>query len=151
MIRALEPADIEKAAAVYSASWIGSHRDICSEAVLARHSPKKKADDLARLKEEGWNFWIEEDRMIRGIVGVHPKTNEIAYLYVAPEEQNKGVGGALLRHAIAAVSGDPRLWTLSSNTHAEAVYAHCGFEPTGNVHILNESTGLFEREWILER
>ena len=150
MIRSFELADIEKAAAVYSASWIESHRGICSETVLARHTPQKKANDLLRLLEEGWHFWLEEEGTVRGIVGVHPKKGEIAYLYVAPDEQGKGIGGSLLRFASAQLPENPRLWTLSSNTRAEAIYAHYGFEPTGNIRILNESTGLSEREWVLK-
>lgn len=151
MIRALETADIEAAAAVYSASWIESHREICSQAVLVRHTPQKKAEDLLRLRNEGWRFWLEEEQEIRGIVGVHSKKGEIACLYVAPDEQKKGVGGALLWFAVKQIPENPRLWTLSINTRAEAIYAHYGFCPTGAVHILDESTGLFEREWILIR
>lgn len=151
MIRTLETADIEAAAAVYSASWIESHRGICSQTVLARHTPQKKAADLLRLRSEGWRFILEEEKQVRGIVGVHPEKGEIAYLYVDPKEQGKGIGGALLFGAIAQISADPRLWTLSVNRKAEAIYLHYGFRPTGNIRILNESTGLFEREWVLKR
>lgn len=53
-------------------------------------------------------------------------------LYVLPEYQGSGVGGALMRTAIrqAAVDGREELWLsyLQGNDHAAAFYAHHGFE-----------------------
>lgn len=153
MIRPMTSADIGKAAEVYSLSWVGSHRSICNETVLQRHTPQKKADDLKRLLGEGWSFWMyEADGRILGLIGSHPESSEIAYLYILPAEQGKGIGGQLLCYVIGQMGEkQPRLWTLNSNRRAEAVYAHYGFVKTGNVHILNEQTGLFESEWILPK
>lgn len=152
MIRQMTEADIETAATVYSLAWVDSHRAVCSETVLKRHSPQKKAEDLKQLLGKGWRFWLyETNEALCGLVGMHAEKGEIAYLYVLPQEQGKGIGGSLLQYACGQIPKGKRivLWTLNTNIRAEAIYAHYGFVLTGNARILNENTGLSEREWTL--
>ena len=51
----------------------------------------------------------------------------IDQLFVAPEHQRCGIGGALLDHARALSSGGLRLFTFQSNAGARAFYERQGF------------------------
>ena len=150
MILDLYPNDYAETAAVYSAAWRESHRQICSAETLAKHNAQRKESDLVQFMSEGWRFVIAKNEKIAGLVGYHTQKREIGYLYVLSAEQGKGVGGALLKEAIRRIRPEsPRLWTLNTNTRAESIYAHYGFVPTGTIHVLNKEKNLFEREWIL--
>ena len=69
-----------------------------------------------------------EDRPI-GIVSITGSV--IEDLYILPEQQNRGFGTKLLRHAINQCSDVPTLWILENNKDAERLYRRIGFKPTG--------------------
>ncbi len=62
-----------------------------------------------------------------GFVGIDAGC--ITWLYVHPKHHRRGVGRALLRHALARVGGDGEAWliTLAGNTSALALYKSEGF------------------------
>jgi ribosomal protein S18 acetylase RimI-like enzyme len=60
---------------------------------------------------------------------------EIWALYVHPEAWRRGVGRALVEHALGELGGagfrEATLWTLAESEPARAFYEACGFRPDG--------------------
>ena len=106
MIEPVTQSNIMEAAMVHAKSWKESHRELCSAAFLAAHTPVGIVSILGSL---------------------------ISNLYVLPSEQNKGYGTQLLAFAVNLCSGTPSLWILSTNDGAKRLYERSGFQPTGNV------------------
>ena len=53
----------------------------------------------------------------------------ITQLYVAPAYVGRGIGAALLSHALASLCRPVRLWCFQRNTRARRFYERRGFEP----------------------
>jgi GNAT superfamily N-acetyltransferase len=53
----------------------------------------------------------------------------IDHLYVAPGHVGRGVGSALLKHALATLLAPVRLYTFQSNARARTFYETRGFRP----------------------
>jgi 8-oxo-dGTP pyrophosphatase MutT (NUDIX family)/GNAT superfamily N-acetyltransferase len=60
-----------------------------------------------------------------GFVATRP--GWVDHLYLAPDHMGKGVGGVLLRHAMAAHPGGLRLYTFQRNVRARLFYESYGF------------------------
>jgi len=60
-----------------------------------------------------------------------PNAGEVAALYVDPAVHGRGIGRALLAHAVTELTTRgytvARLWTLVGNTRARRVYTAAGF------------------------
>lgn len=73
------------------------------------------------------------------------KVAVIHILGVSPDKQGEGIGSKMIREAIdLAHSRDMqtiRLDTLASNTPAQRIYEHLGFECRGQQHLYAENTG----------
>jgi ribosomal protein S18 acetylase RimI-like enzyme len=74
-------------------------------------------------------FVAELDGVIAGFVAVDG--DEITWLYVDPARARRGVGRALLRHAVARCGPGARVVVLAGNAPALALYRSEGFEVTG--------------------
>lgn len=116
---------------IHSMSWQASHREFCTGAFLASHTPTAQMAYLQGLQEQGKQVYLLEDSCPVGIVSVDGDL--IENLYVLPEFQRQGYGQALVSFAAAQCSGTPRLWVLSANEGAIRLYARLGFVPTGRV------------------
>lgn len=121
--------NIGAAARIHSASWRESHKQFCSEAFVAAHTPERQAQYLKGEIAKGARLYMLEDEEPAGIVSI--RENMIENLYVHPKKQRRGYGTALLRFAVAQCDGEPRLWILSNNVAARALYERNGFELTG--------------------
>lgn len=68
-----------------------------------------------------------------------PDCGEIYALYVHPVHWRAGVGGVLLRHAVAELAAAGRtpvvLWVLTDNAPARRFYQRAGFAPDGAEHL----------------
>lgn len=76
----------------------------------------------------------EEARTLLGYARVSggPPVGELAGLFVDPSAIGRGVGGLLLRHAVAIARGlGVRTLDIDSDPHAEAFYRHAGAVHTG--------------------
>lgn len=66
-------------------------------------------------------------------------TGSIGSLYVDPDHQGAGVGGALLERAVAAIAGSgasqATLWVFEPNRAARDFYDHHGFRPDGTARV----------------
>jgi ribosomal protein S18 acetylase RimI-like enzyme len=79
--------------------------------------------DVVLVKHE---VWVAEVRD-RPAAFMAMKGDFIDQLFVAPEHQRGGIGGALLAHARALSPGGLRLFTFQSNAGARAFYEGHGF------------------------
>jgi len=74
------------------------------------------------------NTYVYDDGVVKGFVRTDGE--EIRKLFVEPVLQGRGIGAALLNHAVEE-SGARKLWALEKNTRAIAFYGRHGFHPTG--------------------
>ena len=88
---------------------------------------------LHRLLDE---FWVYDDGAVKGFMRVHGQ--ELCKLFVEPVLQSRGIGAALLEHAVAQL-GVQHLWALEKNTRAIAFYERHGFHLT-DLRRLEEGT-----------
>jgi ribosomal protein S18 acetylase RimI-like enzyme len=89
-------------------------------------------ETLASLQGCGEEVWLcEEDGELLGAVGLeHTSEDEllVARLFVAPSAFRRGVGTALVRHALAQARGRRvRVGTAAANLPALALYERFGF------------------------
>ncbi len=74
-------------------------------------------------------LWVaEHDGAVAGFVALDG--DEVTWLYVDPQHYRQGVGGALLRHALAAAGPRVEVTVLDGNPAALALYLSEGFTIT---------------------
>ena len=110
--------------------------------------PYMPASELDEEIAAGVAFWgYEADGALVGIMGIQPvgDVELIRHAYVAPGEQGRGVGGALLAH-LAARSSQPLLvGTWATAEWAIRFYERHGFE----VLPAERSAELLRRYWAI--
>jgi GNAT superfamily N-acetyltransferase len=88
-------------------------------------------ETLSSLQASGEEVWLcEEDGELLGAVGLEHAAEElvVARLFVAPSALRRGVGTALVRHALAQADGRRvRVGTGARNAPALALYERLGF------------------------
>lgn len=134
-----------QAAVIHSESWKASHKNICSEAFLAIHTPQRQKHYLETEMEKGAQLFMLMHEKPVGIVTICGDL--IENLYVLPSEQNKGYRTQLLAIAVEKCAGVPTLWVLNTNDRARHFYERRGFRPTGNV--VRHGDSLYEAEFRL--
>lgn len=147
MIKSVTQENLMQAAVIHAESWMDSHKNICTPAFLAIHTPQRQKCYLESEIAKGAQLYMLIDKKPVGIVSVYG--NVIENLYVLPSEQRKGYGTQLLAFAVGKCTGSPSLWILSTNEGAKRLYERNGFQPTGN--ILEHNGGLYELELCLQR
>ncbi len=83
-----------------------------------------RMESLRRLLDE---LFVYDDGVVKGFMRVHGQ--ELCKLFVEPVLQSRGIGAALLAHAVDAL-GVRHLWALEKNTRAIAFYQRHGFRLT---------------------
>lgn len=139
--------NIFEAGKIHADSWRESHKDFCSEEVVARHTKNAQTEYLRSEQAKGKEVYMLIDSTPIGIVSV--QNSLIENLYVLPSEQRKGYGTRLLQYAIHQCRGIPTLWILSNNKRARAFYKKHGFSESGNIK--QRKNNLFEIELVLHR
>ena len=112
------------------------HASYAIEAQLIGYPQLPPAHEtLAALQGCGEDLWLcEEDGELLGAVGLEHADDEllIARLFVAPSAFRRGVGTALVRHALAQARGRRvRVGTGAANAPALAMYEGLGFRRAG--------------------
>jgi ribosomal protein S18 acetylase RimI-like enzyme len=145
-IRLATERDIEAIAALHVASWKSAYRGIVPDEVLDRLTTEARVRDWTEwlATPDARTFVASERRSLVGFARVipiapgvdgDPDTGAISHLYVAPDSQRTGVGGALLTRALDDIRerGFERavLWVLEKNYRARAFYERAGFRLDG--------------------
>ena len=143
MIIEVTPENVSRAAAIHAAAWQASHRDFCTPAFVALHTPERQEAYLLEKMRDGSRCWMlaAEDVPV-GLVSV--RGSLIEDLYVLPERQGQGYGTRLLRFAMGQCDGTPSLWILENNTGAARLYRRMGFRETGRVDAITDSLAEIE-------
>jgi ribosomal protein S18 acetylase RimI-like enzyme len=88
-------------------------------------------EKVIELQGSGEELWLcEEDGELLGAVGLEGSEEEllIARLFVAPSAFRRGVGTALVQHALSEANGRRvRVGTAAANAPALALYERLGF------------------------
>jgi GNAT superfamily N-acetyltransferase len=94
------------------------------------HEPYMPRAELDAEIAAGVVFWgYEQDGALIGVMGIQPVRDVvlIRHAYVAPAAQGRGIGGALLRHLLATVSGAVLVGTWAAAEWAIRFYVRHGF------------------------
>ena len=145
-IRPASPASVDAIATLHVASWKSAYRGILPDALLDRLKTEDRVRDWTRwlAVPEARTYVAQEGRRLVGFARILPTASgpepapgsgEISHLYVDPEAQGHGVGGALLAHALRDLHSLGRshavLWVLEKNYRARAFYERAGFSLDG--------------------
>lgn len=108
---------------------------------VAAHDPRR-ATQIGQWMAQGQVHVAEQDRVAVGYLVIHHHFFGEAFvemLMVAHAQRGRGIGAALLRHAIARRGGG-KLFTStnSSNSGMQRLLAASGFVDSGIVHGLDE-------------
>jgi ribosomal protein S18 acetylase RimI-like enzyme len=151
-IRALAENDIDAVVAFSLRAWqpvFESFRRVLGEPLFGRVYPDWRASQAegvaATCRDQNKHVWVAElDVALAGFVAVvfheDPKRGEIDMLAVDPDQQRRGVGGALTSFALdqMRVAGVPlaEVWTGGDPGHAPArsTYEKAGFAALPLVH-----------------
>lgn len=129
------------AGAVHAASWQASHRHFCPEEFVLRFDARRQTEYLLEGMRRGKQVWLLLDPDPAGLISL-TETAEgslIEDLYVLPECERRGCGGALLKAAIAQAKGPVYLWILNNNLQALDYYHKRGFALSGREKPLSGS------------
>ena len=121
------------AGAVHAASWQASHRHFCPEEFVLRFDARRQTEYLLEGMRSGKQVWLLFDPEPAGLISL-TETGEgslIEDLYVLPQLEGRGYGGALLKAAIAQARGPVYLWILNNNIKALDYYQKRGFALSG--------------------
>ena len=134
---------LDEAARVHSDSWRASH-GFCSPEFVAAHTAQRHRSLLLAQMEQGKRFFLLL-RVGECLGLVSEQDGLIENLYVHPEHWHEGVGRQLLEYA-QALHPAPRLFVLSNNERAIAMYRRAGYRFSGRENRLSDT--LTEREMV---
>ena len=144
-IRRALPGDAEDFVSVHLQSWRESYAHVLGDEVFRRREADRSAaveHRRAALAEQAMEpalrNWLahSEDGRLLGFTSAGPARDsdadvplELWSIYILAEAYGKGVGQALLEHA---VEKEPAyVWVLEDNARAQAFYRRNGFLPDG--------------------
>ncbi|NER78258.1 MAG: GNAT family N-acetyltransferase [Leptolyngbya sp. SIO1D8] len=121
-IRPYEPVDWPRLCEIHDASRLDElGLTVGTDALLTLEQTAKNEDLF-----EGKLFVAEVDNVVQGFVAYSDE--ELAWLYVDPKFYRKGVGRALLRHAVANSAPTIEIELLEGNAPALGLYLSEGFK-----------------------
>lgn len=143
LLRAATGDDLQGVIEVGQQTWPATYGPIAGKDYVAMGLAKWwTADATIPAIRAGRVTVAEYDGEVVGMTSVGPLDGHLALwkLYVLPEFQSSGIGGMLMRAAIAKAKADEYdeivLSYLDGNDNARSFYEHYGFTETGR-----ESTG----------
>ena len=92
---------------------------------------------MKAYQESQEQFYVYDDGAVKGFIKI--ENQEIQKLFVEPVLQGKGIGGKLLKFALAEKNAR-FLWALEKNARALAFYERHGFHPTGEKKLEDDTT-----------
>lgn len=147
-----QPADAAQAYSIFKLTWLDTYpneeHDITVADVLSRYPVEKRQETIQKWQEvyrklnaapesvEMLVWLAKEDGQALGLVTIDKNAEpwRVGALYVLPEAQGRGVGTALLQHALQYAGTRPlELHAASYNTKALNFYAKFGFKIVGEI------------------
>jgi ribosomal protein S18 acetylase RimI-like enzyme len=140
-------ADAAALARVFIDAWESAYPDILQPDVLAMWQPVPTETwmrELIATPTEATVACLAPDGAICGFTRYGPDPDDRARgqvysVYVDPAYRRRGVGAAMLRHAIEALGAlgyrDASIWLFEANAPARGLYASLGFEPDGATRV----------------
>jgi GNAT superfamily N-acetyltransferase len=116
------------------------------------HEPYMPLEELDGELAAGVEFWgYEEGGRLLGVMGIQPvrDVNLIRHAYVVPDQQGRGIGGALLEHLLGVATRPMLVGTWAAATWAIRFYERYGFEYVGRertADLLREYWDIPERQ-----
>lgn len=146
-VRPYHPADWEAIQAVHDAARkIELSHAKLSDAFL----PLEIAAEREELFDYPGLFVAEEDGRVTGFAACDDE--ELAWLYVAPEHQRRGIGRALVRHALEQFPDIRTVEVLMDNHPARQLYEAMGFSVAGTASGAMPGNEAFRATvWRMER
>lgn len=118
-IRAFASSDAKACAGIFDRAWRAGHP----------FAPRKITDAVFATETEGETLLVAEAGVneVAGFVSFYAPQSFIHHLYVEPRLRNRGIGRALLAHAVAAAGGSASLKCQLGNQPALGFYRHLGW------------------------
>jgi ribosomal protein S18 acetylase RimI-like enzyme len=115
-IRPFTSADAKTCAGIFDRGWRAGHP----------FAPRKIDATVFATETEGEALFVAEDgqNKIVGFVSIYVPASFIHHLYVDPQLRNRGIGSALLAHAVAIAGGSATLKCQLGNQPALGFYRH---------------------------
>ncbi len=140
MIRALEPDDCGDVLAIVNENWRRVYSGYVDPALLSKEGCMRRNGELVRdfvSKRTSEYVWEENDKIL-GMISFGktgekdcPEAFEVWRLYVARDEQNRGIGGGLLdfaeKQARIGEYSEIVIWAFKRNVNAVAFYQNRGY------------------------
>ena len=126
-------------------AWRVGYRGLVPASVLDALSVEEKREHWRARLERGDRTFVAERHGIAGYCRV-VLPDEVASLYVLPDQRRGGLGSALLAAGLDELRGYSEaatLWVFAANHAARAFYARFGFTPDGAAQV-DPGTGLQE-------
>ncbi|HEY8566139.1 MAG TPA: GNAT family N-acetyltransferase [Beijerinckiaceae bacterium] len=121
VIGAFEPEEAEACAGVFERAWNAGHP--YAPRVIGR------PEFLVAMRDRSVAVARSEGGPIVGFTGVHRRGRFIHHLYVDPSWSGRGIGRALLAHALALAGGHATLKCQVRNQRALRFYERAGWVP----------------------
>lgn len=135
--------DVPQMARVFVDAWRGAYQGIVDQEILGALDETEIATWLRALMGSPNQATVVAVSPDGSVVGFSrfgedpedPRRGQIYSVYVAPSQARRGIGRALVRHALADLGEHGRrvvtLWVFEANAAALSFYASLGFTPDG--------------------
>ena len=160
IIKRLETKDeIKGKAAVHCQAWKEAYVGLVNQDFLDGRTMEMSLQSAQRAFDNGITTLIAKDR--ERVVGFADfgrywlddlyDAGEIYAIYILKEYYGKGIGYALMKKALDALSEYPQtaVWVLAGNERAIRFYKRCGFEFDGQKKRIELGTPVTEERMIL--
>jgi ribosomal protein S18 acetylase RimI-like enzyme len=143
VLRLATVADAPAVAQVFVDAWRAAYRDVLAPDVLEMWDPaavEAWTRDRIESPGEATVVALDDDGSVTGFIHYGPDPDapdrgRIHSVYVAPTCSRRGIGTALIRHALEALAArgfaDVSLWVFEGNGPARALYGSLGFALDG--------------------
>ena len=119
IIRAYTPADAEACTRIFSRAWHSGHPYAPRRIEFAEFIANTRGETILVAELSGYS--------VAGFASIYQPEKFVHNLYVEPDLQGRGIGKALLAHAVALVGGRASLKCQVRNAGSIAFYGHLGW------------------------
>ena len=123
VVRAARPDEYDEVARVWMESWVSTGLEDASNFLLANLRAR-----VPREIENGWSLFVADDNgRIAAMLALHQRDQYLDQLFVAPDDQGKGLGKHLLAFTRQRLPDEIWLRCVRENVKAWRWYEREGF------------------------